>query len=92
MQKKRREIVCLFTLIIWLLSFGIKQVQEKKIKKISEMNIDPSREGSSSIPPQLVTNGLPADKAHGYLSNEYSFPPGGIPSLRLPVVVVLKCI
>jgi serine/threonine-protein phosphatase 2A regulatory subunit B len=63
------------------------KVQEKKIKKISEMNIDPSE--SSNIPPQLVTNGLPADKGHDYLSKDFSFPPGGIPSLRLPVVVVL---
>ncbi|EOA40187.1 hypothetical protein CARUB_v10008904mg [Capsella rubella] len=62
------------------------KVQEKKIKKISEMNIDPSKAESSSSPPQLVANGLPADKAHGYLSNDFSFPPGGIPSLRLPVV------
>jgi serine/threonine-protein phosphatase 2A regulatory subunit B len=51
------------------------------------MNIDPSE--SSNIPPQLVTNGLPADKGHDYLSKDFSFPPGGIPSLRLPVVVVL---
>lgn len=57
------------------------------------MNIDPSKlESSSNPPPQLVANGLPADKAHGYLNNDFSFPPGGIPSLRLPVVVVLNAI
>lgn len=76
----------------------IKQVQEKKIKKISEMNIDPPKASgvsslpSSSSPTRLIANGLPADKAHGYLSNDFSFPPGGIPSLRLPVVVVFNAI
>nr|VDC63780.1 unnamed protein product [Brassica rapa] len=64
------------------------KVQEKKIKKISEMNIDPSKafgdnRPSPSSPPQLLPNGV-----HDYLSKDFSFPPGGIPSLRLPMVVV----
>ena len=72
--------------------FLIKQVQEKKIKKISEMNIDPSKafgdnRPSPSSPPQLLANGV-----HDYLSKDFSFPPGGIPSLRLPMVVVLNAI
>ncbi|CAN6907146.1 unnamed protein product [Brassica oleracea] len=63
------------------------KVQEKKIKKISEMNIDPSKalgdnRPSPSSPPQLLANGV-----HDYLSKDFSFPPGGIPSLRLPMVV-----
>ncbi|CAN7096287.1 unnamed protein product [Brassica rapa subsp. narinosa] len=63
------------------------KVQEKKIKKISEMNIDPSKafgdnRPSPSSPPQLLPNGV-----HDYLSKDFSFPPGGIPSLRLPMVV-----
>ncbi|KAF3493946.1 hypothetical protein DY000_02057474 [Brassica cretica] len=62
------------------------KVQEKKIKKISEMNIDPSKalgdnRPSPSSPPQLLANGV-----HDYLSKNFSFPPGGIPSLRLPMV------
>ncbi|KAL0799728.1 hypothetical protein Bca101_054903 [Brassica carinata] len=62
------------------------KVQEKKIKKISEMNIDPStalgdNRLSPSSPPQLIANGI-----HDYLSKDFSFPPGGIPSLRLPMV------
>uniref|UniRef100_A0A1J3DE70 Serine/threonine-protein phosphatase 2A 55 kDa regulatory subunit B n=1 Tax=Noccaea caerulescens TaxID=107243 RepID=A0A1J3DE70_NOCCA len=66
------------------------KVQEKKIKKISEMNIDPKVIGNSSIPsssspPPIVANGVHAEP-HGYMSNDFSFPPGGIPSLRLPVV------
>ncbi|KAF8048728.1 hypothetical protein N665_2423s0007 [Sinapis alba] len=68
------------------------KVQEKKMKKISEMNIDPSKtpgQPSSSSPPPIVANGVDADPAHGYLSN-FPFPPGGIPSLRLPVVTSLE--
>uniref|UniRef100_A0A1J3F7K9 Serine/threonine-protein phosphatase 2A 55 kDa regulatory subunit B n=1 Tax=Noccaea caerulescens TaxID=107243 RepID=A0A1J3F7K9_NOCCA len=66
------------------------KVQEKKIKKISEMNIDPKVIGNSSIPsssspPPIVANGVHAEP-HGCMSNDFSFPPGGIPSLRLPVV------
>lgn len=75
------------------------QVQEKKVKKISEMNIDPSRavgNGSvasssvSSSPKQCLANGGYADRSFNCLSNDLSFPPGGFSSLRLPVVVVLK--
>ncbi|CAH2037110.1 unnamed protein product [Thlaspi arvense] len=64
------------------------KVQEKKIKKISEMNIDRSKSPginsppSSNSPNRIVTNGVHAD----YLSNDFPFPAGGIPSLRLPVV------
>ncbi|KAF2591268.1 hypothetical protein F2Q70_00040156 [Brassica cretica] len=68
------------------------KVQEKKIKKISEMNIDPSKtpgQPSSSSPPPVVANGVHADPAHDYLS-KFSFPPGGLPSLRLPVVTNLE--
>ncbi|KAG5390790.1 hypothetical protein IGI04_032331 [Brassica rapa subsp. trilocularis] len=68
------------------------KVQEKKIKKISEMNIDPSKtpgQPSSSSPPPVVANGVHADPAHDYLS-KFSFPPGGLPSLRLPVVTSLE--
>ncbi|KAL1293115.1 serine/threonine protein phosphatase 2A 55 kDa regulatory subunit B beta isoform isoform X1 [Arachis ipaensis] len=58
------------------------KVQEKKIKKISDMNVDhlkavgnvSSSSNSSSSIPYLANGGL-------------SIPPGGIPSLKLPVVV-----
>ncbi|PHU00917.1 Serine/threonine protein phosphatase 2A 55 kDa regulatory subunit B beta isoform [Capsicum chinense] len=71
------------------------KVQEKKVKKISDMNIDPSKAvangsvaGSSlcSSPKQCLANGGYGDKAYSSLSNDLSFPPEGIPSLRLPVV------
>ncbi|XP_047961258.1 serine/threonine protein phosphatase 2A 55 kDa regulatory subunit B beta isoform-like isoform X4 [Salvia hispanica] len=43
------------------------KVQEKKVKKISEIKVD-------------------TDRSYNPLSNDLSFPPGGLPSLRLPVV------
>jgi hypothetical protein len=81
-------------LIYWLLA----QVQEKKIKKVSDMNLDPSKalgngsvaSSSNSVSPKahLANGGYPS-RLYGYLSSDFSFPPGGIPSLRLPMVVVL---
>ncbi|KAG6782081.1 hypothetical protein POTOM_011469 [Populus tomentosa] len=70
------------------------KVQEKKVKKISEMNVDPSKaigngsiasSSNSSIGKQYLANG--GDK-YDLPSNDFSIPPGGFPSLRLPVVVV----
>lgn len=43
----------------------------------------------SSGPKQCVANGGCQDRSYNSLSNDFSFPPGGISSLRLPVVVVL---
>ncbi|KAF6138191.1 hypothetical protein GIB67_011031 [Kingdonia uniflora] len=73
------------------------KVQEKKVKKVSEMNLDSSKtavngsvvgSSSSSSPKTYLANGGCTDRSYNSLSNEFSFPPGGIPSLRLPVVVV----
>lgn len=85
-----------FFCFIWL---SFVQVQEKKVKKISEMNVDPSKAvgngnlasssnlGSSKM--HLANGGCP-DRSFSCLSNDISFPPGGIPSLRLPQVVVFN--
>ncbi|KAH9664840.1 serine/threonine protein phosphatase 2A 55 kDa regulatory subunit B beta isoform [Citrus sinensis] len=64
------------------------EVQEKKVKKIADMNVDPSKavgngnvaSSSNNVSPKpyLANGGSP--------SKEFSFPPGGIPSLRLPTV------
>ncbi|CAL5327859.1 unnamed protein product [Camellia sinensis] len=71
-------------------------VQEKKVKKISDMNIDPSKavgnggiasSSVSSSPRSYLANGGYTDRSCNNLSNDFSFPPGGIPSLRLPVNV-----
>ncbi|KAL0010195.1 hypothetical protein SO802_005303 [Lithocarpus litseifolius] len=73
------------------------KVQEKKIKKISDMNLDSSKavgncsvaSSSNSLSPRpYLANGGCPDRSYSSLSNELSFPPGGIPSLRLPMVVV----
>ncbi|KAG7014027.1 Serine/threonine protein phosphatase 2A 55 kDa regulatory subunit B beta isoform [Cucurbita argyrosperma subsp. argyrosperma] len=68
------------------------KVQEKKVKKVSTMNVDPSKpvgngsnassSNSSSSGPYLANGGSP-DR---YPSNDPSFPARGIQSLRLPVV------
>ncbi|PPD92263.1 hypothetical protein GOBAR_DD10807 [Gossypium barbadense] len=68
------------------------KVQEKKVKKISDMNLDPSKAvgngsiASSSTPKLCLANGGSPDRSYNYLGNDFSFPPGGLPSLRLPVV------
>ncbi|KAJ9179306.1 hypothetical protein P3X46_011114 [Hevea brasiliensis] len=71
------------------------KVQEKKVKKISDMNVDPSKavgngsvassSNSNSTKSYLANGGWP-EKSYGYPSNDFTFPPGGIPSLHLPVV------
>ncbi|GMI73045.1 hypothetical protein like AT1G17720 [Hibiscus trionum] len=69
------------------------KVQEKKVKKISDMNLDPSKAvgngsvASSSSPKPCLANGSSFDGSYDNLSNDFSPPPGGLPSLRLPVVV-----
>ncbi|KAK1313301.1 Serine/threonine protein phosphatase 2A 55 kDa regulatory subunit B beta isoform [Acorus calamus] len=71
------------------------KVQEKKVKKICEMNMDPSCSvGNGSIPgpstspgsKMNLANGGCSERPYNYLSNDFSFPPGGFPSLHLPVV------
>ncbi|KAK4774383.1 hypothetical protein SAY86_009318 [Trapa natans] len=71
------------------------KVQEQKIKKISQMNVDPSTaitngsvatSSSSNNLKTYVENGLPSERLFSYLSSDFSFPSGGVPSLHLPVV------
>ncbi|XP_071692013.1 serine/threonine protein phosphatase 2A 55 kDa regulatory subunit B beta isoform-like isoform X2 [Rutidosis leptorrhynchoides] len=71
------------------------KVQEKKVKKVSNMNMDTSKVAGksniasssvSSSPNSHLSNGGHKDKSTGSLSNDFKFPPAGIPSLRLPVV------
>ncbi|XP_020225992.1 serine/threonine protein phosphatase 2A 55 kDa regulatory subunit B beta isoform isoform X1 [Cajanus cajan] len=71
------------------------KVQEKKVKKVSDMNVDPKAMGNGSIASSsnssssksYLANGVSPDGPYNYLSKDFSFPPGGIPSLRLPSVV-----
>ncbi|CAN6456970.1 unnamed protein product [Victoria cruziana] len=73
------------------------KVQEKKVKKICDMNVDPSiavgngsLAGSSTSSPSrkmYLPNGGCSEGPYNFLNNDLVFPVGGIPSLRLPVVV-----
>ncbi|WOL20375.1 serine/threonine protein phosphatase [Canna indica] len=64
-------------------------------KKISEMNVHAAegvRNGSNAsssttTPRGYLPNSGCSEKVYNQLSNELSFPPGGFPSLRLPLVV-----
>ncbi|KAM0034626.1 putative transcription factor WD40-like family [Helianthus debilis subsp. tardiflorus] len=72
------------------------KVQEKKIKKVADVSMEPSKltgngnVASSSVtsaPKPHLANGGYSDKSYTSINNDLLFPPGGIPSLRLPVVV-----
>ncbi|CAL9195399.1 unnamed protein product [Musa hybrid cultivar] len=71
------------------------KVQERKVKKISEMNVDASiaeqngNIASSSVncPGGYLPNGGCSERPYNHLNNELSFPPGRLPSLHLPMVV-----
>ena len=65
------------------------------------MNLDPSKavgngsiasSSTSSSPKPCLANGGSPDRSYNHLGNDFSFPPGGLPSLCLPVVVVLYTI
>ncbi|XP_044486540.1 serine/threonine protein phosphatase 2A 55 kDa regulatory subunit B beta isoform-like isoform X2 [Mangifera indica] len=71
------------------------KVQEKKVKKISEMNLDPLKgvangsvasSSNASNPKIYLANGGCLDKSYSSPSNDCFIPPGSIPSLRLPTV------
>ncbi|MBA0774124.1 hypothetical protein Gotri_009354 [Gossypium trilobum] len=68
------------------------KVQEKKVKKVCDMNVDSSTamgngpivdSSISTSSKQFIGNG-------GCIRNDFSFPTGGFPSLRLPVVTSLE--
>ncbi|XP_038700680.1 serine/threonine protein phosphatase 2A 55 kDa regulatory subunit B beta isoform-like isoform X2 [Tripterygium wilfordii] len=75
------------------------KVQEKKVKKVCDMNMDPVNDvgnvpivGSStstSLKP-CIANGKCTEKRVGHSSCDFEFPSGGIPSLRLPTVTSLE--
>lgn len=62
------------------------------------MNVDPKAMGNGSIASSsnsgssksYLANGVSSDGPYNYLNNDFSFPPGGVPSLRLPLVVVFN--
>ncbi|PKA55919.1 Serine/threonine protein phosphatase 2A 55 kDa regulatory subunit B beta isoform [Apostasia shenzhenica] len=64
------------------------KVQEKKVKKISEMNADSLQ--FTVCPSANLPNGACSERLYTYLNNDFKFPPGGFPTLRLPVVVACQ--
>jgi len=71
------------------------KVQDKKVKRISVMNLDTSQSAgngttsSSSVSSSRgIPNGESSEKSYNCANNDLPFPPGGYASLRLPVVVV----
>ena len=62
------------------------------------MNVDPKLMGNGSIASSsnssssksYLANGVSPDGPYNYLNNDFSFPPEGVPSLRLPLVVVFS--
>lgn len=72
------------------------KVQEKKVKKVCDWNVHPEKAAGngpifgshvSTIPKSYMANGGCGERNFGCPSNDSSFPPGGVSSLRLPVVV-----
>ncbi|VAI45637.1 unnamed protein product [Triticum turgidum subsp. durum] len=70
------------------------KVQDKKVKRISVMNLDTSQSadnGTTSSSSTSSSRGLPnggsSEKSYNCANNDLPFPPGGYASLRLPVVV-----
>ncbi|KAJ4708173.1 Serine/threonine-protein phosphatase 2A 55 kDa regulatory subunit B [Melia azedarach] len=71
------------------------KVQEKKVKKVCDLNVYPEKAAgngpivgstvSTSCKPYLANGGC-RERSFGCASNDFSFPPGGVSSLRLPVV------
>ncbi|XP_062020451.1 serine/threonine protein phosphatase 2A 55 kDa regulatory subunit B beta isoform-like isoform X1 [Rosa rugosa] len=71
------------------------KVQEKRVKKLSEINVDQSKSSGNGpvvdsmpeISKPYLANGVCKDKPISFPSNDSSIPSGGFPSLRMPVVV-----
>ncbi|GKV03552.1 hypothetical protein SLEP1_g15834 [Rubroshorea leprosula] len=68
------------------------KVQEKKVKKVCDMNVDPTKAmGNGPNVGSSVSSSSTSSKPYtangGYPINDFSFPTGGLPSLHLPVVV-----
>lgn len=79
----------------------MEQVQEKKVKKVCSMNNDPSKamgngtvdSASLSISSKpCLANGEQDMRPFGCSNNDFQFPSEGVPSLHLPVVVVLNLV
>ncbi|KAJ0089895.1 hypothetical protein Patl1_13006 [Pistacia atlantica] len=73
------------------------KVQEKKVKKVCDLNVYPDKasgngpmvgSSTSTVPKPYIANGGYRERPFGSSGNDFLFPPGGVSSLHLPVVVV----
>lgn len=79
------------------------QVTEKKLKQVSNLNIEPSARANGKplidgavlnpkgFPLRSSMNGGPLSQPGPVMNPDFVFPPSGIPSLHLPMVLVLTC-
>lgn len=77
------------------------QVTEKKLKQVSNLNIEPSARANGKpstdgavlnpkgFPLRSSIDGGPLSRPGPAMNPDFEFPPGGIPSLHLPMVLVL---
>lgn len=77
------------------------QVTEKKLKQVSNLNIEPSARANGKpltdgavlnpkgFPLRSSMNGGPLSRPGPVMNPDFEFPAGGIPSLHLPMVLVL---
>lgn len=87
-----------FSLFFCFIAFYFGQVQEKKVKKVCEMNLDPSKAMGngpvvscvSTSSKQCHANGGCKERTISYPNNDTLFPSGGFSSLKLPTVVVFR--
>lgn len=83
------QSIAICILLCLLIALLIVQVQEKKVKRVAVMNLDTSQSvgsiASTSSSKAPLPNGGCSDK-FSCLNKDISFPPGGYPSLRFPVV------
>ncbi|KAJ0031314.1 hypothetical protein Pint_12932 [Pistacia integerrima] len=71
------------------------KVQEKKVKKVCDLNVYPDKasgngpmvgSSTSAVPKPYIANGGYRERPFGSSGNDFLFPPGGVSSLHLPVV------
>ncbi|XP_044464567.1 serine/threonine protein phosphatase 2A 55 kDa regulatory subunit B beta isoform-like isoform X2 [Mangifera indica] len=71
------------------------KVREKKVKKVCDLNVYPDKaagngsvvgSSTSTAPKPYIANGGYSERPFGCSGKDFSFPPGGVSSLHLPVV------
>ncbi|KAL4333767.1 hypothetical protein GQ457_07G038790 [Hibiscus cannabinus] len=68
------------------------KVQEKKVKKVHDMNVDSMKtmESGSIVGSSISASSKQYIENGGCINNDFSFPTAGFPSLRLPVITSIE--